>query len=304
MRRQRQRVRRRVARPARRRFRDRLITGIWRLALALLIVGIVTVVTFGGTNLWDFTQNSEMFRLRRTEITGVSPPIEARLLSRLSDIVADGATIFTVSPGAVRTGLLAEPRLEPTTLSVRRRWPDTLEISAFERIPVAIVADPRLALVDADGWIIDHSPEAIASADLPVLTGLEPTDVVRTDLTEGERLTHPDAQCLLEWLGAFRHHLPRVHRELAELHISPHGEVTARLIGGSSILLGDRGPLEQMPVLITFTQEIEADLTALTTLDLRMEDKLAFHRRDALASAGGASPASSTSNSESPTHVP
>jgi hypothetical protein len=80
--------------------------------------------------------------------------------------------------------------------------------------------------------------------------------------------------------------------------------VTARLIGGSSILLGDRGPLEQMPVLITFTQEIEADLTALTTLDLRMEDKLAFHRRDALASAGGASPASSTSNSESPTHVP
>jgi cell division protein FtsQ len=276
----RQRVRRRRGpRPVRRRFRDRVRHALRILVFTGLILGGVGGLAAGGFYLWGFTQRSEFFRLREVTISGVSDETESEMRALLADLIVDDQTLFGVSPRVVKTRLAQHPRLDPRTVRVRRRWPGTLSIEAHERVPVAAVAGPRLMLVDSDGWIIDQGTAAVTAADVPLLSGVDPSN-----LLYGDRLSDPDAQMLLSWLGALEHHLPRMHRQLSELHVGPTGEVTAHLVGGAVIRLGDRGPLEVMPVLLSFTRVIESDLTTLALLDLRMQDHLVYRRVSAPSS--------------------
>lgn len=274
----RQRVqRRRGPRPVRRRFIDRVRVLLRRALLTLLILGGVAGIGAAGVYTWHLTNRAEFFRLREIEIQGVSAETETEMRALVEDLETGDRTLFNVSPRAIRARLVEHPRLDPQTVSVHRRWPDSLSIEAAERVPVAVVPGTRLMLIDGEGWIIEQQPATVAAADLPLLTGLD-----STDLRFGEQVTGPEAERLLSWLGALRHHLPRVHRSLSELNIGHTGEVTARLVGGAVIRLGERDPLEQMPILLTFVREIESDLTDLALLDLRMGDHLVYQRRGAI----------------------
>ena len=270
----RQRIRRRGQRSSRRRFRERITRSLRLAATGLLAGAILGALGAGAYHLWDFTQNSDFFRLREIVIDGVTSEVEAEMQALMVDLIEGKHTLFSISPMMVRTRLTSHPRLEPGEIEVRRHWPDTLLVSAAERKPIATIAGPRLMLTDSDGWIMEQSPSAVLAAGLPLLTGLDPSDLIY-----GERISDPRAEQLLVWLAALRHHLPSTHRALSELHIDHTGEVTAHLIGGAVIRVGDRGPREQIPVLLTFKREIEDDLTELALLNLRMDDHLVYRRR-------------------------
>lgn len=261
-------------RSRRRRFQERFLHGARLVAAGLLAGGLLAGLGVGAHHLWDFTQNSEFFRLREIVIDGVAPEVEAEMLALMEDLLGGQETLFSVSLRMVRTRLTSHPRLDPSTIQVDRHWPDTLVVTAAERRPIATVVGPPLMLTDAEGWIIEQSSAAVLQADLPLLTGLD-----RSDVIYGDRMIDPDAQRLLTWLAALRHHLPATHRALSELHVDHGGEVTAHLVGGAVIRLGNRAPVEQMPVLLTFTDQIERDLTELALLDLRMDDHLVYRRQ-------------------------
>ncbi|MBN1475967.1 FtsQ-type POTRA domain-containing protein [Candidatus Sumerlaeota bacterium] len=266
--------RRRGARPVRRRFGEGMWGPLRALCLMMLILAALGGAGFGGYHLWKFT-HSDFFRLREITVEGVSPAIESEMRALMVDLSERGLTLFQISPRVVRSRLLQHPRLEPESISVRRRWPDALEVRAQERRPFATVAGSRLMLVDREGWVIEQSPRAVMAENLPVLSGLDASVLVY-----GQRMTDPDAHRLLDWLAAIEFHSPRMHRDLSELHIDPTGDVTAHLMGETVVRLGTRPPEEQLPVLLTFTREIESDLTELALLDLRLDDHLVYRRRD------------------------
>lgn len=258
------------------RFRDRFARAVKRTLLVLLILGGLGGLGAAGYHLWLFTQESDMFELHEVVVSGVDAPIEAQIRALVDEMVAEDTNLFHISPRTVKVRIAEHPRLDPRTVRVSRHWPNTLSISAEERFPVATVVGPRLMLIDADGWLIEQGNEAVQEADLPLLTGLDDTDFIF-----GEQITDEHAATLLTWLDAIRHLLPRLHRQLSELNISPSGEVTLHLLGGTTVRLGDRPPQEQLPVLLTFTRDIEDNLTNLALLDLRMEDHLVYRRSGA-----------------------
>ncbi len=273
----RQRVhRRRGPQPMRRRHRDRLRSALRTVVVLTLIFALTGGLVAGSICLWNFTHRSEQFLLREVVIEGVATATESEMRALIADLVEGEQTLFTVSPRELSVRLTEHPRLDPASLRVRRRWPGTIAVEATERHPVAVVVGTRLMLIDGEGWLIEQSPAAVAETDLPLLTGLDESDLVC-----GDRLTDASAQRLLEWLAALRFHLPQTHRRLSELHVDPMAAVTAHLLGDTVVRLGDLDPIEQMPVLLTFTREIESDLTSLALLDLRMEDHLIYRRHSA-----------------------
>lgn len=275
MTRRRQRVRRRRGqRPVRRRFTQRMAGLLRGLLWGATVLAVAGGAGAGAYKAWEFANHSEFFRLHQITVEGVSPAIEREMRALMEDQMDGTRTLFNVSPRLIRARLAEHPRLVPAEIRVRRQWPDALAVTAVERQPVATVVASRLMLVDLDGWVIEQSPAAVAAADLPLLSGLDLSGIIY-----GQRIDDPYAQSLLRWLAALRRHLPRlVRHDLAELHSEPTGEVTAHLVGGTVIRLGDRPPEEQMPVLLAFTREIESDLTELVLLDLRMSDHLVYRR--------------------------
>jgi cell division protein FtsQ len=88
-----------------------------------------------------------------------------------------GRSIYLVPLEERRRQLLAVEWIRDA--SVRRTWPDRLDVYLAERQPVAFVAVPaaqagvsRLALIDEDGVILE--PPARAEYHLPVLAGIRP----------------------------------------------------------------------------------------------------------------------------------
>jgi hypothetical protein len=223
-----------------------------RLAVAL---GVVVVVVAAAVA----TQTS-LLDVDRIRIDGVghTAATDVRRVARISP----GDTMVGVDAGGAAARVEALPWVEEAT--VARRWPGTVEIHVTEREPVATVevAEDWVALVDADGRVLEVTRRP--PAGLPEVTG-----VSSRRIAEGDELGRATRDGLAI-LRALRERLPGVVAS-----VSP--ALDASLASGGEIRFGSADDLDDKIVAIeTILADVDTD--CLELLDVRVPGSPALTR--------------------------
>ncbi len=248
--------------------RRRLTALAGRLAL-LLALGLCAAWVF--LRAREFLYESNYFIVRKIEIEGGSPEVQARIRSALE--LEDGpVNLLATSLEVLREKALSIPDVKD--VSIRRQLPDTLLVTAEERFPVAILVGEKSYLLDTDlvamGAI--EADEFLVSP-LPILTA-EPPPLVEL----GKRIQDPRIARSWEVLSALQKKSPEIATDLSETHIDPDGNVTLHFNGGTEIHLGQRLPSRVLPVLDAFWSETEG-LQDIEYAELQYQNQVAFKKR-------------------------
>jgi len=121
-------------------------------------------------------------------------------------------------------------------IEVRRRPPGTLLIKVQERRPVAFLQQPWGRILLDSGGVAFYSPNSLPK-NLPELQGLAVEQASLGHPLKGER-----AKALQEGLAALTKS-PKL--KLQFLTIDERGELTAQLVGGAELRLGEADNLEE-----------------------------------------------------------
>ena len=151
----------------------------WMRALAafLVLLAIVSllVVLLQGTKRWLFTENPR-FAIREIELqnNGFWQNKSKLLASRLD--LRRGDNLFAVRPDVLRERLMRIPSVE--SCEVTRILPDTIHLRVIERIPRAVLSNPRSEwVVDENGIVIPRLESMSVSLPLPVILGISTAGV-------------------------------------------------------------------------------------------------------------------------------
>jgi cell division protein FtsQ len=155
--------------------------------------------------------------------------------------------------------------------SVRRRWPNRLEVRIVERVPVAFVQLParqgqgpaEVALIDQDGVILPI-PER-AQFQLPVLKGL------RRDQDAAERRVRVAAAMRL--LAETR----PLAEHFSEIDVTDRENLKVlQEVGGRLVLLhlGDRNFESRLRNFLTHFEQIQQRMPEAATFDLQLDDRI------------------------------
>ena len=179
-----------------------------------------------------------------------------------------GRSIYLLPLAERRRQLLAVEWVKDA--SVRRVWPNRLEIQLSERQPVAFVQVPsrhsgalRLALIDEDGVILE--PPERAQYRLPVLTG------VRRDQSLASR--RDGVRRMLRLTGE----AGSLAESISEIDVSDPDnlKVTEQVDGRVlTLLVGTRSFRQRLEKFHAYYPEIRSQLGDAATLDLRIENRI------------------------------
>ncbi|MGJ8672328.1 cell division protein FtsQ/DivIB [Rubritalea sp.] len=174
----------------------RAMRGVFKLALILTLLGV------GGVYSYNYIQNhfltSPEFSLRHLELK-TNGYLNESEVAKIAQIDPSG-TVFSFDIDEAEERLIARPEI--VTAAIERRLPDTVKVTLTERVPVAWVACPKLAmsgrnplsgiLMDAEGVIFKCQGNLWEVArNLPVI---EIQDAVKEEFQLGLQMTHKEAE--------------------------------------------------------------------------------------------------------------
>ena len=166
-------------RPTPRFLRRGLTAGLWLMAVAAVGTVIWAFVSGWVGDTIDAAERRLLalsadagLGIRNVLVTGRDRTPAAALLSALK--VEHGTPILSFDPQAGRDAVSALPWIRSVT--VERRFPDTIYLALEERRPLALwQLDRKMRVIDADGVVLtDAGLEAYA--DLPLVVGLNAPD--------------------------------------------------------------------------------------------------------------------------------
>jgi cell division protein FtsQ len=179
-----------------------------------------------------------------------------------------GRSIYLVPLAERRRQLLAVEWVKDA--SVRRTWPNRLDVYLSERQPVAFVAVPaarggvsRLALIDEDGVILE--PPARAEYRLPVLTGIRQDQSLAARGDGVRRMARLVAEA------------GPLAGKISEIDVSDREnlKVTEAIDGRAlTLLVGNRDFRRRLEKFHGYYPEIRGQLGEAATLDLRVENRI------------------------------
>lgn len=179
-----------------------------------------------------------------------------------------GRSVYLLPLGERRRQILAVEWVKD--VSIRRTWPNLVDVYVSERQPVAFAPVPasqpgvmRLALVDEDGVILE--PPARAQYRLPVLAG------IRRDQSLAAR--RDGVRRMLRLLGDVG---PMAER-ISEIDVGDPDnlKVTEQMDGRAlTLLLGNRGFRQRLEKFQGYYPEIRSQLGDAATLDLRIDNRI------------------------------
>ena len=248
--------------PGRSQARRRVGPGTWqwlpRLLRTLFVVVVISGSLGGAWTLLEWMKNPAAWPVRKVEIQGdLRHLARSRVRTLLEPALAGG--FFSAPVARIQDLLLAEPWIARAT--VRRVWPDTLQVQLVEQRPVARWGE--------HGWLNPRGD---------VFTPRQPVAI------EGlPRLDGPPGHArrvLRTWLE-LRRSLRRVNLDLAGLSLDRRRAWHARLSNGVRVELGRAAPLPRLARLVDVWQALRAmeqDLPAV--VDMRYSNGLAVRRRE------------------------
>jgi cell division protein FtsQ len=123
-----------------------------RLRVVVAVV-VVAIVLGGGFALL----HSSLFAARVVTVTGVHPHTTTAAIVNAAGL-SHRPLMINVNAGTAEAGIAALPFIR--TAQVTRHWPDGVQVTVTERIPVAVMAGPSgsWAEVDASGRILAVEP--------------------------------------------------------------------------------------------------------------------------------------------------
>lgn len=145
------------------------------LKLLLRFTPLVLAIVLVLLSIWFLRQklyfHNQFFRLKKIETQPTSNYSELRLKTILSEmgVEENSGTLTTLPVGAIRERLQQEPLIAAS--AVRRIFPDTLQISIRERIPVAVLQSRHQGCeftIDQDAFILPGKVRGI-SGNLPLV---------------------------------------------------------------------------------------------------------------------------------------
>jgi len=196
---------------------------------------LVAVIVGGGfvMLICQGVSRSVFFQVDKVDITGCQRLNTRDVLSWSGlDIKTN---LWTLRTKRVKKQLEKNNWIE--TATVKRKWPNTLQLKIRERVPIAIINQgPGLVYVDKKGVIISpvlHTD----SLDFPVITGWEKNkknqEQQGTEWLQG-------ALGFINYAGGGNPVLPR--QNISEIHIGPDGQLTLYLADNPfPIYLGQGG---------------------------------------------------------------
>ncbi len=238
-----------------------------------VIACAASALFFGAWRTVAFGLHDERFRLTedRIEVVGVRTP-ELQYVSRRQVVERFGGdigrSIFAVPLERRRAMLEEVPWIEAAM--VTRAWPDRIRVRIRERLPVAFLRSSgagALALVDADGVLLDRPPRA--SFTFPVITGFSDQDP-----PEARRRRMRLYLRLIEELDA-----DGAHHSLDVSEVDLGDPENARVVvarDGDAILLhlGNTAFLTRYQTFLAHIREWRQQFERIRSVDLRYERQI------------------------------
>ncbi len=218
----------------------------WTMIQALLTATLICLIYWA----WLMVRSPENFPVRRIKIVATGKQVSEK---KLEEIVLKnfqgGFFSFKISP--IKKALLSDPWL--ASVSLRRVWPDTVEVTVTEKTP--ILQWNSLKLVDTEGNLFQPPSESIPK-DLPQLFG--PDDNFKEVYSKYQLYNKA-----LNSLGL----------SIQNLKESDRLSWTIRLNNNISVILGERNPDSRLD---RFSQQyqklIGAKAACVAYVDLRYPD--------------------------------
>ena len=181
------------------------------LRFSCLVIGLV-MISLLFVSLYEYLLTSPYIRLERIIVTGVSEEIKSDLIkmSRLKSYIS----LLAINLDELRQRMEKHPRIRSVTLE--KRFPNTLIIRAERERPWAIVSAGKLYYLNRDGKIFKEVDET-EGLDYPVVTGISMSGADREKHLEWA--THVLA--ILEYENE-----PWSLSDLSEVHIKKDGNVS------------------------------------------------------------------------------
>lgn len=196
--------------------------------------------------------------VRSVSIEGPFRHISRERLAERLDGQLQGS-LMTLDLDALRRTVLAEPWVE--RVSIRRHWPDRLEIRLTEQVPIAYWGDQALVNYRGERFRPDSIP---VMAGLPVLLG---PDERAADVMQRYR----ELNALFEADGLQVMRLEVDARQAWRIHVQP----------GIELVLGQGEVPEKLArLLVAWRAELGQHRTAIERIDLRYGNGLAVRWRD------------------------
>jgi cell division protein FtsQ len=271
-------------RPARRKHAHRpqhsrpLGARLRRLGRMLVLLIFVALLAVTGFSTYRYVNSASLLTLRDVSVFGCTrsdPDAIAAIVHREFN-----TNILRIDLKRLRSRLQQETWIRRAEL--RRILPGSLQIYVQERVP-SVIAElgGELALLDEEGFLLDHNDPAYGKLDVPVFTGLRGDDAASYKVMQEENSSK--VRVGVQVLAELASGSPDYARAVSEIDLSDPANIKLMLVDDTAeVFLGDRDFLKRFQMLMSSQeqyQELKAQGREIASVDLRFDSQIVFRPR-------------------------
>lgn len=221
----------------------------------ILLIAIVLACAFSFTQL----KLSHYFFIRNVRVYGINHVNEKQVQAILLPLVSHG--FFTINIEDIKDRLLQMPWIND--IFVRREWPDQVEITIIERIPLANWNGKHL--LSQNGEIFSPDPKTYPTA-LPVFYG-----------PEGQQIF------MLKNFKQINRILNQLHVTISVLELTPYLTWKLTLANGIKLELGHKDILDRLAQFVSVYPKIVGQRASdVDYIDLRYPNGIAVRWKQSI----------------------
>jgi cell division protein FtsQ len=245
-----------------RRIRRRVARGARRAAWIAGLVAAAGTVAAGGALAAQWLLSSPRFAVTEIEVRGASRLPRETLLAASG--LSVGVNLFRLDARAAVTGVEALPEVRRAELV--RHFPDRVVLQVEERRPFTLVHAGRLHWVDEQGARAGDEPRAVA-VPVPVISGLSADEMASAGRAPSERVA--TGLALIRLL--LRSGSP-LATQISEIDVSRSEGPVLFTVEGVEVRLGREEWETRLPRLVAVLAQIASSGEAVSSIDLRFRD--------------------------------
>ena len=218
---------------------------------------------------YSYLTTTERLSVTDVEFKGLSRMQVAEAQRLVADAV--GQNILLVPLEVYEARLSQHPRIKHAHF--KRVLPGRLVCRVEEREPVALVFSSKFLEVDDTGMVM--TSDALTDLlDLPVITGLSPSEV-----QEGRRCDDDRIQDALATLNACKQYGGKFADDISEVRVNTDGISVVSLKESMVLLLGESGFENRLKKFFLMRNTIAQRDDSARFVDLRFEDQIVLRTR-------------------------